>query len=256
MKKWGICFAIVCLGLLGILFFRHGNKDEITCAEMEDGFFIWMDGYVALPVNSEFDIALTYYFFEGKENYIHGEDITAVSFEGAPNIRVKDFRVQNAVCENETYEGYTIYITVEALERGEGYAEAVNLYLDDGTDYMCPVGAWYFDVDEPDAGYVDAYSAVFVSSSSQEFNYNFITDDDWVITELQYWHDKKVTDDVPNSDILYVEGDAPFKYIKAKGLVTVEGEEHPFYGLGSYCGILGAEESDIQLSYERNKMVQ
>ncbi len=59
-----------------------------------------------------------------------------------------------------------------------------------------------------------------------------------------------------NKDIVMLESHAPFNYIKAKGLVESEGEVYRFYGLGSYCGIMNVDISDIELSYEHNRMLQ
>lgn len=258
LKKRNVFLVLVLIGILALVFLgvRSKQNNIMSHENVKNGFFVWMDAYVALPVKSEFDIALTYYYFEGKEQYIRKEDITAVAFEEVSNVKIKDFKVEDVECADDTYEAYTIIVTVQALEMGVNHAENVTIYADNGAQYTCPVGAWYFDVDEEDAGYVDAYSASFASTSPYKFNYNYRVEEGYSISELQYWHDKKLMGNVANEDIVIIESQAPFNYIKAKGLVESDGEVYHFYGLGSYCGIMGADISDIELSYEHNKVVQ
>ena len=254
MRRWTIFLIIGLLGLTGFFVWQCQSNKLMSEGRKEDGCFLWMDAYVALPINSEFDIALTYYYFENERNYIHKEDISSITFEGVSNISVKDFSVQNVECENDIYDGYAIHVTIEAMEKGMNYSESVLVQLQDGKQYECPLGTWYFDVDEKDDGKVDAYSSAFMSTDSNKFNYTYMIKEGSNIVELQYWHDKVVKENVKETDSLPIANEAPFNYVKAKGIVEENGEGYRFYGLGNYCGILGAEISDIELSFEHNKM--
>ncbi len=245
----------VCIGILLIVVLCFtGCTQEDFVKDRSDGFFLWMDGYVALPVESNFEIALTYYFFEGKENYIHKDEIVRIEFRDVSNITVKDFYVQDVECSNETYEGFSLHITVEALEEGITYGDSVRMYLTDGTQYDCPLGQWCFEVGQKDSGLVYAYEGTFASSSPDKFSYKYQLNEGDSISELQYWHNQKITEHIKAEDVLVLEGEAPFRYVKSKGLVLSDGQEYCFYGLGCYCGALGADEKDIEMSYNRNKM--
>ncbi len=146
MKK-GNRFCILALALIGILGIviwgvsvRLEQTDSMSYEKVKNGFFAWMDAYVALPEKSEFDIALTYYYFEGEEQYIHKEEITAVALEEISNIKVKNFKVEDVECPNDIYEAYMIIVTVQALELGMSQAETITIYTDTGAAYTCPLG--------------------------------------------------------------------------------------------------------------------
>ncbi len=254
MKKKLISILAV-VAMIVFIFINIGKDTELEYNENKtDGFFIWMDAYVALPIKSEFTIALTYYYFRGKEDYIHKDDIASIAFEGISNVKIKDFSTHDLQCANENYNGYSINITVEALELGTNKVESINVRTIDGNEYKCSLGEWYFDVDIEDSGYVDAYSSAFVTAIPTKFHYNYIIESDGKISELQYWYDKSISENILNKDVLFIESEAPFNYIKSKGTVEIDNKEYKFYGLGSYCGILNVDEQDIKLSNEHNKM--
>lgn len=264
MRKYGkilsVSFILVLLiGIIGFLYLVDVEKKQenniIKYDNINSGFFVWMDAYVALPINSDFDIAVTYYYFSNKDNYIHSDDISSIAFHNVSGIEINNFKIQSVTSNSDKYKGYSITLTVKAKEIGESSTDSLIIQLLDGAQYECPLGKWYFDVDTEDSGIVDAYSSSFATSSPQKFRYNYIFDDSYIISELKYWYNKKLDEPVEKSNIIDgIDSEAPFNYIKTKGFVKGKGEENIFYGLGSYCGILDASVDDIEISYERNKL--
>ena len=253
MKKLICILILMVLGISGC-----SNKQDDT------GFIIWMDGYCAAGIDTEYPVAFTLY--KQANTSKNDMDITNITFENiGQSIQVSSFTVSEMNFEDDEYTGFVMNLNVEFLETGIFKTDALIITTADNT-YRYPIGNWVFDIGEKSGiqadALVDTWSSPVTSSSVGSFPYSFeIKSASSIITAITYAPDITLC----NEDGLSSTGkiditndfDAPVIFIKPSIEVNDNGQIYNVYSqIGCYCGAINFDDSVIARSKERNSTVE
>ncbi|MBN1891918.1 MAG: hypothetical protein JW780_03990 [Clostridiales bacterium] len=130
-----------------------------SCAKSEPveekPFFAWTDSYIAIPVNSEWTVSLTYFYQEG-ESSLSPKNISALEFaDVSENVVISDFNLTElppATVGTDkpdiVYRSSGIQITFSASKEGIYETDKMIIHCYDGGRYEFLIGKWLFDVGE------------------------------------------------------------------------------------------------------------
>ncbi len=222
-------------------------------------FFAWMNSYIAMPVESKYYIALTY-FFEKNKNQINLDNVHDLRFENiSDKIEILNFEIYK--CEtppSSKYLGYGITINFKTTDKGIFKTNNILITLNNKNTLKYPIGSWVFDVDnteeiDSDEKYVDTKSSPVVSSNNKFYNYSYkIISSDVKIKRIYFDYDKYIYNEngLPESGRIEIskDGISPYSYIKTKIELSINDKNIIMYDKGCYCGAMNADESVIDLS--------
>lgn len=228
------------------------------CSKQEtgNGFFAWMDTYMAVGVNSENVISTTLFF---KNKPFAKENVINISFLDldSSDIIISSYTVNDFKMPNNKYKSYSITLNFTAQNKGIYKTNGLKITLDSSKSIDYIIGDWTFDVDIEEEEVVDTWSSTMASGNNKEFPYNYTLESpDLKMVELLLGEDYSIQ----NFFGLETEGrlpindyyNAPIVYIKTKIRLESADKEIINYGKGCYCGALGSSEDLIDISKEQN----
>lgn len=205
MKKTGCYLLIICILCTG-------------CTNHEsDAFFAWMDGYLAMGVGEEFDIALTC-FFDKNQIPFNKNNVESLSFDNLDQVAISDYSITSLdTDEMLPYDGYVFNLTVNAKDKGVYRTDKLNAMID-GSSIMFPIGKWVFDVQD------DVLSTEFDDEGLPSSN------------------------EVELPEVM----NAPINFIRPKVTLSIDDEEKTVLGMSYYSGSMGIQEDILDKSKAHN----
>lgn len=246
---------IKCLCLILITLILASTMHGCVPSRSKNGsdFFFWMDGYVAVPIDSNLKIALTYYYKKNSKP-IDINNISSMEFVGLNDVNIETFTInQMEFGANAKYNGYSFELDLNFPQKGIFTTEHLILHFNNATESVFPIGNWIFDVGEQEQNdpAIDTWNSPSASSDNSKFVYEYkLNDSAAIITELSYGNQMKIYSEngIALIDSLELEGDAPVKYIKTKMIVKINDIYTIVYGKGCYCGSLDIDNIDVEAS--------
>lgn len=239
--------------LLCCVFVFFGLYNQTTYAVKED-FFYWMDGYVAVPVESVSSIMFTYCFPKEKSQ-IDFKEIESISFQSnTPNIMVQSFRLSPVTDAVGGYQCCRFTLDVSFPIEGLFKSEFLAIHFKNGSNVVYPIGTWWFDVGvkEQFPDLLDTSMSDTFSECSENMTFQYKTLDRTVsIRQFFYGNGRVILSMVGMSPVGSIELDysyAPIKYVKTKVQVETSGKYSWIYGKGCYCGNMNLTKEGISAS--------
>jgi len=229
------------------------SKKQIL-QEHNNSFFAWMDAYIAIEKSTSNSIAATLFF---KDVPFLKDDVSNISFlDIGENVKINDFKIENMDQSTNGFSSYAITLDFTASEVGVFKTSGLLLNLKSNKSIKYLIGGWVFDVNPPGKEIVNSWNALVASTNPGKFPYDYSLYQNGKITKIYYADNSFVKDDSGleykgevNISNIY---SAPLVYIKAKIIVSVDGEEIINYGKGTYCGAMNFAEDAISASKKRN----
>lgn len=248
LKKIGCYLLIICILCTG-------------CTNHESGaFFAWMDGYLAMGVGEEFDIALTC-FFDKNQIPFNKNNVESLSFDNLDQVAISDYSITSLdTDEMLPYDGYVFNLTVNAKDKGVYRTDKLNAMID-GSSIMFPIGKWVFDVQD------DVLSTEFddiidimsspVAGAGRNFVYDYkICSPNVMIKNIWISEDVLLFDDegLPSSNEVELPEvmNAPINFIRPKVTLSIDDEEKTVLGMSYYSGSMGIQEDILDKSKAHN----
>lgn len=226
-----------------IIFLSITNSKNKNC-----GFFFWMDGYICLPVSTEFILPFTY-IFENTAPDFPPESVVGINVKAEEENEITaELQSYSISDESKEYKSIIYNIAFVFDRKGEFEISTLDFICEDGTIYEYKVGNWNFIVgDLPSKDFPVIYSNIVQSSNSNEYAYLFDIDDATLV-QIDYWEGKSLNNP-NNSGVIPIEGSsAPVKVICPKLLLNIDGNKFTSYGSIFYGGILNITSKEIELS--------
>lgn len=255
MKKLIGILLIICILITGCWRTR----------EISGGFFVWMDGYLAMGEGEEFDFALTF-FFEQKKAPFDAEDITHLSFYNLDQIEISDYEILPLDIDNTLeYDGYSFNLTITATEQGLFKTDQLIAEIGN-TSVSFPIGDWTFDIQEinlPDnsSELIDIWESPAAGSNPETIAYDYKVENDsikikeiWISDNIVLSSDDGLGLPLSNVTELPKTLDAPINFIRPKVILSIDGRETITFGMSYYSGAMGIEEDVLEKSRERNRV--
>ncbi|ULO06747.1 hypothetical protein H1230_27800 [Paenibacillus sp. 19GGS1-52] len=220
-----------------------------------NGFFAWMDAYIAIEQNTENAIAVTL-FFENEP--FEPDDVASITFvDISKDIPISNFGIEDTKQSVKHYSSYAITLNYTANTTGIYETSGIVITLKSNEAIKYPIGKWIFDVNEESADIVDVWSSPVATANGKEFPYEYsVIQSTGKITKIHYGDQLFINDDsgLDNMGIIPINNNysSPIVYIKSKIIVSINGEDKIDFGEGSYCGAIGSSEDIITASKERN----
>lgn len=230
---------------------------------LPNDFFIWMNGYIAAPVNSIHTFSLTYYYDINSKHLIK-DNISRISWLGIENkINIIDFYIDDMDLENfGDYSAYSVALKSAFSIEGIYHCNSLRIELTDGSDIIYPIGELYFDIDlpEPVNPVIDTWRSPVASSNSQEFVYDYkLLNVDSKIYKIKFESNNQIVNTngiSPNNTVDINANGSPVFYCKPKIIVETNGIRLLSYGQGSYCGALDLSGDEIVQSRSHARIIQ
>lgn len=205
LKKIGCYLLIICILCTG-------------CTNHESGaFFAWMDGYLAMGVGEEFNIALTC-FFDKNQIPFNKNNVESLNFDNLDQVAISDYSITSLdTDEMLPYDGYVFNLTVNAKDKGVYRTDKLNAMID-GSSIMFPIGKWVFDVQD------DVLSTEFDDEGLSSSN------------------------EVELPEVM----NAPINFIRPKVTLSIDDEEKTVLGMSYYSGSMGIQEDILDKSKAHN----
>lgn len=252
MKKILAILLITCILITGC-----------SKAKETNGFFAWMDGYLAMAEGEEFSFALTFFFERGKAPF-DADEVTGLSFYNIEQIEISDYEI--ALLDTDkalNHEGYSFTLTVKAKEKGIFTTDKLIATIHNSS-VTFPIGKWSFDVEEigssiDSEGLIDIWSSPSAGSNPETFAYDYkVINNGTKISEIWISEDIVLAEDegLPLSNIVELPEilDAPLNFIRPKIILSVDGKETTAFGMSYYSGAVGIGDDVLEKSKERNKI--
>lgn len=250
-----ILFFITMMTLISFLCTGCGNKEQ------SNGFFAWMDGYLAMATGEEYEVALTY-FFETDKPPFTADEVQDVSFDNLEKIEVADYVITPMHTDKSLQcGGYVFQLTVRSKETGIYKADKVLLTIGGATTPFS-VGEWVFDIEdgisqEDSDKEIDTWSSPVAGSDSRIFSYDYqLANDDVKIKDI-WVSDAIVVSDaeglpLSNEIPLQQTMKAPVNFIRPKIVLEIADEEMTTFGISYYAGALGDQKDLLEKSRKHN----
>lgn len=230
---------------------------------LPNDFFIWMNGYIAAPVNSIHTFSLTYYYDINSKHLIK-DNISRISWFGIEDkIYITDFYIDEMDLENYWgYDAYSVALKLSFPAEGIYHCNSLRIELTDGSDFIYPLGDLNFDIDlpEPVNPVIDTWGSPVASSNSQEFVYDYkLLNDDSKIYMIKYDFNNQIVNENginPYNTVDINMNGSPVFYCKSKIVVEKNGNRLLSYGQGSYCGALDLSGDDVVQSRSHARIIQ
>ena len=254
MKKIIGLLLIICILITGCGGIRESN-----------GFFAWMDGYLAMAEGEEFSFALTF-FFEQKKAPFKAEEITHLSFYNIEQIEISDYEILPLDIDNALkHDGYSFTLTINAKEKGLYKTDQLIVEIDDFS-FFFPIGNWTFDIEEinPSANsseLINIWDSPAAGSNPETFAYDYKVENDnikikeiWLSENIVLSSNEPLG--LPLSNVIELPKtlDAPINFIRPKVVLSIDGRETITLGMSYYSGAVGIEEDVLERSRERNSI--
>lgn len=246
----GLCAALALL-LIASCAARGPGQEQPEASD----FFFWMDSYIAAPVDSEWLVAITYYYQTNKP-HLDISDISSISFSDVDDVKVASFDINDISMDKEAnYEGKSITLRLAFAELGVYRTEGVVLNFADGSSAAYPIGQWVFDVDSEQsaAPVVNQEGSPGASSNSGVFPFQYAVNNAASrIVSIQLGENNvlKSFDPAPGLCEAELATGAPVVYVRPKIVIQTGENTSVEYGYGCYCGALNLDESDVQKSID------
>lgn len=227
-----------------------------------NGFFAWMDAYIAVEKGTSNVIAVTMFY---KEVPFKSDDIASIEFLGIDNkiITINSFSIDNSKqtsnVSNKKYSSYSITLNYTPNEIGTYRTSGVRITFKSNKVIDYPVGKWIFEINRKSPGYIDAWNSPVASNNGNEFTYAYLSlNSTYIIAKIYYGANLYIA----NKNGLQVTGkidmkncySAPIVYIKSK-IIASNGEgDKTDFGKGCYCGAIGFSEDVIKSSEKHNSI--
>lgn len=233
-----------------LLLLCAGCAAQVDETEAAHDFFFWTDGYIAAPVDSSYDIALTYYY-EGETPELDPDDVSQINAVGLDAIQISITDTSSFIPDPaKSYRAYVYTLKFEFPETGVYTIDYLEFLLNDGDTVRYPIGTWVFDIAQGD---VDSdsftYASSIAASSSSEF-LPYSLSGDFHLVKLYYGKEQYIAPS--GSEFLPHEGKAvldglyaPVKTIRPKLEIEQNGQISIVYGSICYCGALEVDQEDI-----------
>lgn len=252
MKKvWSI------LLIIGILTIGCSSKRELN------GFFAWMDGYLAMAVGEEVEVGLTFFYQQNKVPFT-ADDFLTLSFDDIDQIEISDYSITPLDEERpQGYRGYVFDLTIKAEEKGVFRTDKLVANINNES-VVFPIGDWIFDIEEgispsDEEGIIDIWGSPGAWSNPEVFIYDYkVTDKNTTLKEIWLSEDTILSEAMGLplvNDVELPRGmSAPIKFIRPKLILTVNGEEVITFGMSSYVGAINNQKDMVEKSKIRNKI--
>ena len=155
--------AVSACVLCGLLYFLS-NRDT--------GFFIWMDGYITCPVDTEYEVAFTYYY-QSRKGFPVPEHIAEIQIPGYEDVQcsLESYNYWGNGLVEYRHCGYTI--AFQFPEAGEYTFHTLKFIDKNGNELIHDVGNWTFVAIKTVPGYETMYSGTGGTSNNEEYPYEF-----------------------------------------------------------------------------------
>lgn len=246
-------FKKIILVLISISLFAGCSNNQVI-QENNNGFFAWMDAYIAIEEGSPNSIAATL-FFENRP--FSKNDVANISFKDINNdVIINNFRIEDIEQPIGKYSSYgiTLDFTANKVNIYETSGVIITLKSDKTIEYS--IGKWVIDVDKSNEELVDTWSSPMATSNAKIFPYDYLINSNGKITKLYYGNEVFISNDEGIIDIgtidISKEYQSPIVYIKTKIIVAGNQNESTNYGKGTYCGALSLSDEVINISEKHN----
>lgn len=247
MKKKILWYIIIIVSICGCVSTRTLDNSD---------FFFWMESYIAVPVDSTFQIALTYYY-DDKENHLDVNNISSMEFlDISKHVNIQEYSInQMDFGDDNKYMGYSFGLDLKFIDKGNYKTEFVKFNFYDGSEVIYPIGKYFFDIDEPETTnpVIDTWSSPAASSDDTFLAYAYKCNDlNAVIKEIKYGElSIDSAEGIALENKIKLENyNSPVKFIKTKIKVKLNDNYTTVYGKGCYCGALNIDKNDIVRSLE------
>jgi hypothetical protein len=187
MKKRSVIVSVTSFIILCSFVIISSISNNQT--EQSD-FFFWMESYIAAPVDSNFEIALTYYYNK-KDNYIDINKISNIEFADIDEkVKIESYAIDKIKFKSDNeYKGYSFEMNLKFLNLGNFQTEFIKLHFENGDEIIYPIGKFVFDIDESeeDNPPINTWVSPVASADDEYFAYYYTrSDKNAVIEELSY----------------------------------------------------------------------
>ena len=253
MKKY---IMLTCILLLVPL---YGCTSD-TQKALNNGFFIWMDGYCAAGLGEKNSVALSFYY-DSKYETITDKDIVSIAFEDiSQDVQISNFRVEDLEISDHTYQGFSLTMDLDFHKKGLYKTDRLLIDLKNNQHCSLPIGNFTFDIGAPaDETLLDTWSSPVATSNADNFAYDFkLVEDSTRINSITYAENKNIQDsngiNSSGSIILSEAYHSPIKYIKPKiELISQNHTQIVYSKIGCYCGAIDFSDHIIEVSKEYSK---
>lgn len=239
-QKILLAAVFVCI-LCGLLYFLL-NRDK--------GFFIWMDGYITCPVNTEYKVAFTYYY-QSRREFPVPESITAIQIPEYEDVQCK---LESYHYWKKRHVGYWrcgYVITFQFPEAGEYTFHTLKFIDKNGNELIHDIGNWTFIAIRTVPGYEIMYSGTAATSNNEEYPYEFGLPEEAELVSINYGPDQTLETSENRGRITLDASDAPVKVIRPKLVIKIGERYIEACGTICYCGSEDVSEEDVELSKAR-----
>lgn len=244
MKKKIGC-GIATIALLAMLL---GGINQWKIYNSDD-FFYWCDAYIAVPCDSNYVIAITY-FYEGKP--IDFSNINIIEFVGIHSGEIVSFDYF-PIDDTKEYKSIGIELNIHFSTQAIEEVERIRITFNDGSIKEYPIGTWVFDVGEQENEVlIDIWNSPVSSSNSMRYPYFYCVDSRISNVTIQYgiedFVEREIVDSLQIEGKVDLKSKAPLKLIKPKIVYRTKDGTNYMYGQICYCGALNVDEESIKES--------
>lgn len=215
----------------------------------EDGFFFWSDGYIAIPVDTEYPQPFTY-FYE-KSPFITRETFASVQAGATDDIVCRLSEIQISDEQRFGYYSSCYTITFSFHQPGTYTLTELTFHKTDGTALTYPIGTWVFEVGDPaPEGYETIYNTYGMTSNSNIMKYDFSLPENTRLIQMKYMPNREVKTLSSQGELSLDGWDTPVKAIAPQLILEADGKQFQAYGAVANYGNLAITEDIFLLAKE------
>lgn len=216
-----------------------------------DDFFYWCDAYIAVPCNSEYVLAITYFYEENPIDFSNISSLEFVDTHSSDIVSFDYFPIDGA----KEYKSIGMELNIHFSNPSIEEVERIRITFNDGSIKEYPIGTWAFDIGEQNNGaLIDIWSSPVASSDSMRYPYFYCVDPKISNISIQYGMEdvveRSITDSLQVEGEVIIKSEAPLKLIKPKIVYRTNDGTNYTYGQICYCGALNVDEESIKKSKE------
>ncbi len=240
--------------LLVIITLYVGCFDNQVVQEKNNGFFAWMDAYIAVEENTPNTIATTLFL----EDIPFSKDSVAdISFLDISNdVIIDQFWIDDMKQPGGKFFSYaiTLEFTAKKINVYETSGIIVTLKSNENIEYS--IGKWVIDVNKSNEELVNTWNSPVATANAKILPYDYSLNPSGKITKIYYGDQLFISNDdgIKDTGSIDISKDyqSPIVYIKTKIIINDNQNESINYGKGTYCGALSLPEEVIIASKEHN----